>query len=620
MTDIDFSIDDINEESVIKGNIFNFDIGENIETFNISDLNYDINLLDSTTIDVDLVQSYPVNLEWGQIIGNLSNQTDLQNILNSKASKIELSNHVGDYTIHYKQDEIELSESQITDLDKYTKNEVDILRQNLSAGLVTIPTYLDNGDGTVTIGNATCRLYSTSDHTGNINYYSVNGDTFTLTDLNTNYIVIDYNGGNPIMKNILDVSLINESDVIPIYTLSRIGTDICRISWNTIANGLANKLHSKDMKLNKFQIENGLALGETGIRNISLGAGVIWNGTNRNELDAIDTSQVENDIYLFYHSSGNWTHSVITQYNNTQYDDGTNLSNLLPNRYTVNWVFRAINTDKKRVCIVLGNDNYTLSEAESSTMPEIPKTILESCIFVGRIIVQKNKSVAQAIEQVQNISLAYTQISDHNNLSGIQGGTVNEYYHLTSSEYDKIDYLNQDLKTTASPTFNEISVSTINSDLTNFQHLNIPSDVLEPNENDIRISNCAIEFYDGSEWQSADCPKIITIKKTSQSSGDLHLYDSTYWNTSKALLNIIKIKTNSTNWNLWLLQNGNGYSADDARISKFQLMRNGYMDKNIYLGNFPYEDEDETKNVHLYFEDLSGSNTFDITIQGVKAR
>lgn len=645
MTDIDFSIEYNPEESTVTNTIFNFDIGESTNTFNLEDTNYEINLFDSTTFDVDMVQSFPVDLAWGQIIGDLSNQTDLQTELDLK---YDSSDFTTDFNTNFAlKDTDDLTEgtnkydktvvftggSNVTIGGTYpnftitdnsgTSNleleEVNTLRQNLSAGLTSTPTYLDNGDGSVTIGDAECRLYSTSDYTGTIDEYSVEGNTFDLKDLDTNYIVIDYNSGNPIMKNILDVSLINESDIIPVYTLVRRGTNICKINWNLMANGLVNKLHFKDVKLNRFEIENGLALGEIGTRNITIGSGIVWNGTKRNNLNIVNTSSGDK-INLFYHSSGIWNCSQVSQYNNTQYDDGTNLVNLLPNRYAVNWVFRTVNEDEEDVCVVLGNGNYTLSDAESSTLPTLPQEIIDSCVFVGRIIVQRNSSIAYTIEQVQNISLSYTQISDHNNLMGLQGGTIDEYYHLTSLEYSYLDYLNQDVKTTSNPTFNELSVSSINSTLTDFEHLNVPSEVTEPNQNDLRIANSSIEFYDGSEWQSADCPKIITIKKESQSEGDIHISDETYWNTSKSILNVIKIKTDSTNWNLWLIQNGNGYLTDDARISKFQLMKNGYLDKNICLGNFPYEDEDDGKEVHLYFEDVAGTNTFDITIQGVKAR
>jgi len=43
--------------------------------------------------------------------------------------------------------------------------------------------------------------------------------------------------------------------------------------------------------------------------------------------------------------------------------------------------------------------------------------------------------------------------TNHNSLSGLQGGTTNEYYHLTSAEYTTINYIDQDVTIGSSPTF-----------------------------------------------------------------------------------------------------------------------------------------------------------------------
>jgi hypothetical protein len=46
--------------------------------------------------------------------------------------------------------------------------------------------------------------------------------------------------------------------------------------------------------------------------------------------------------------------------------------------------------------------------------------------------------------------------------------------------------------------------------------------------------------------------------------------------------------TSSTDWDLWILQNDNGYAADDANIPKMQIMEAGNGNANIYL-DLPYE-------------------------------
>lgn len=110
-------------------------------------------------------------------------------------------------------------------------------------------------------------------------------------------------------------------------------------------------------------------------------------------------------------------------------------------------------------------------------------------------------------------------------------------------------------------------------------------------------------------------PMYIYIKATSQSEGDLHLSDAVNWNTSLALIKNIKIVTNSTDWDLYILQNDNGYLVNDANIPSQVLNEGGNTTETIML-DYSYEDEDATDEVHLYWIDNSGSNTADIYITG----
>jgi hypothetical protein len=109
--------------------------------------------------------------------------------------------------------------------------------------------------------------------------------------------------------------------------------------------------------------------------------------------------------------------------------------------------------------------------------------------------------------------------------------------------------------------------------------------------------------------------RYIYIKATSQNEGDLHLSDGTNWNTSKAYIATIRIITNSGDWDLYLLQNDNGFAADDATIPKL-MIANGIEGNANLLVNALYEDEDASNEVHLYYIDNSGANTADIYIIG----
>ncbi len=154
---------------------------------------------------------------------------------------------------------------------------------------------------------------------------------------------------------------------------------------------------------------------------------------------------------------------------------------------------------------------------------------------------------------------------------------------------------------------------------------------------DVRVDG-KVSFYDGNTYITVDgsgnmtftdaivgthtlkqlgCPTYKRIKATAQAEGDLHLSDATNWNVSKALILCVRVLTVSTNWSLWLLQNDNGYAADDAVIPKLRIARALSGNAALML-NYPYQDEDASGEVHLYYEDTAGADTADLYVQGME--
>ncbi len=154
---------------------------------------------------------------------------------------------------------------------------------------------------------------------------------------------------------------------------------------------------------------------------------------------------------------------------------------------------------------------------------------------------------------------------------------------------------------------------------------------------DVRVDG-KVSFYDGNTYITVDgsgnltftdaivgthtlkqlgCPTYKRIKATAQAEGDLHLSDATNWNISKALILCVRVFTVSTNWSLWLLQNDNGYAADDAVIPKLRIARELSGNANLTL-NYPYQDEDASGEVHLYYDDTAGTDTADIHVLGLE--
>ena len=114
---------------------------------------------------------------------------------------------------------------------------------------------------------------------------------------------------------------------------------------------------------------------------------------------------------------------------------------------------------------------------------------------------------------------------------------------------------------------------------------------------------------------SQETPSHIFIKATGESEGDLHLSDATNWNVNKSIIKVVRVNTASTDWDLYILQNDNGFATDDANIPKMQLVEAGNGNANI-LVNLPYEDEDASGEVHFYYVDNNGAETADIYVLG----
>jgi len=117
--------------------------------------------------------------------------------------------------------------------------------------------------------------------------------------------------------------------------------------------------------------------------------------------------------------------------------------------------------------------------------------------------------------------------------------------------------------------------------------------------------------------KNVGCPVYHYIKVTGQAEGDLHLSDDTNWAVSKVLIKYVRVITNSSNWDLYILQNDNGFVADDATIPKMKIANGIIGNANLWL-DLPYQDEDASNEVHLYYLDNSGANTATIIIKATE--
>jgi hypothetical protein len=329
----------------------------------------------------------------------------------------------------------------------------------LSAGMTSIPLLAFSGSN-IFVSTASVSLYDNPAGSNILrNYYLQSASLSAPTTGSTYFIVAKYNGGNPIYDILTDRSSITYTDIVMAATAVRTFYDEFHyIDWDEQGFALSNKLNERLVRTWRFAWESGLALSESGSQAVATTSGRVWHGATSQEIPS-DNSGL-NPLRLFYHSASQWTSSLFTQYNNTQYDNGTDLQTLTNNRYAVNYVYRLIGNTAKTF-VVLGNDDYNLVQAQASQPPpNLPNILSESdglSILIGRIIVQKDALISTQIDSAFITPFTPSSTTIHNDLSGLQGGSVNEYFHLTSAEYG----------TTSSGSFVRISGSLITGSISN---------------------------------------------------------------------------------------------------------------------------------------------------------
>jgi hypothetical protein len=269
------------------------------------------------------------------------------------------------------------------------------LVQGYSVGFTTMPSLTEDGSGGCTISSGTVRLYDNPSGSGQLKEYSVASGAFSFADASNNYIICSLSGTTAILSSTTDVSLINESNVAPVYTVYRDGLLLYKLPWTSLAQNLDTRLHYRLVKTDRFGRQSGLTLTTTGLT-AQVASGIVFYGVDQVNVAAFDSST--DYCYLLHHTGGNWTKTATSQLNNNYYDDGNDLTPLSINRIAVNWIYRAINSDYERCCIVPGQGDYTMTQAIESQPPtNLPAPLMAHFMLVGRAIVRKSATEAEVI-------------------------------------------------------------------------------------------------------------------------------------------------------------------------------------------------------------------------------
>lgn len=313
----------------------------------------------------------------------------------------------------------------------------DMITLMFSAGLTASGTIIsDAGGATVNLAAKTAMFRTTDDETGDLksaNIPALNAQSIPTDTVR--YIVANYHATDPFYSvettdtsngNTIFIigSVVNESDALHILNNPMVASDAARAIRHRLLEAESPK---------RADSLSGLIIGETGTRNVTLSASEIYACANEFDIPAIDTSVSGGfDIYVGATKDA----SAATQWPNTYYNASGVKTELTVGKYANLWWWVELDGN---LVMAYGTDQYTspaLAQAEGvpATIPVRLSTFPHS-LLVGRFIFQKSAATTALIESVFTTTFAGAGASNHNDQSGLQGGSAGEYYHATSAEY-----------------------------------------------------------------------------------------------------------------------------------------------------------------------------------------
>jgi len=296
-------------------------------------------------------------------------------------------------------------------------------------------TATDPPDGTVAISAVKGFIKTTDSDIGVTKFFDLAGVTnFVLTNNSINYIYVDYNAGSPQFAVTTDRTTIELNRHFEIGKVYREDNTLHILqSGVKLPNFLRNE-HERLISVRGFERGSGGVISESGTRYLHSTGGEFYLGVNKITTTGKDTSGADT-FTRHYHSGGTWTSdekSQIAEGDVYQYDNGTNLTNLSNNKYGVWWVY--IDYDS-HLHVVVGRGDYTLLEAQTALLPDVPDFVSEFAKLAAKIILKEGETNFTAVVSAYETLFPMSGEFNHNDLGGIQGGAADDYYHLTQAQH-----------------------------------------------------------------------------------------------------------------------------------------------------------------------------------------
>lgn len=293
------------------------------------------------------------------------------------------------------------------------------------------PTLTFNTDTTVTISENGYNLYSTIDYSGTLMTYTIAAATIGPVPVGVPYyIIVDYNSGVPIYRATLNVDEVNESDVVPSFTLGLDDQGILNIQdWDTLADGKVDMGHLHQVKHQRFSSWDGLVPSVDGALHFLHTSGRMFLGWVPHILGAFNSANAilsadaaETMCYEFTKDNlGVWASTLIQEYDNDNYNPSGGIAPLGNNKYVVLWWFRGLDTISggARMAYVRSEEQYNTpaTALAAAIRSDLPALFNSHGALSAKIIVQKGE-VTGDVRNLLDRSVPATPVTYHNDLAG----------------------------------------------------------------------------------------------------------------------------------------------------------------------------------------------------------
>jgi len=320
-----------------------------------------------------------------------------------------------------------------------------------SSGYYSGGDFSDNADGSITVSAGMGLIRETNVGISEVMFFSWDANALVgLIDEQANYISIDFNGGLPYVRS-STTSVANGKSIFNLGLVFREGTEAHLFKAGQNIINLMQRVQARINAEGSIVLTSGGNVVEKEERNLTVTEATLYGGLTKFTTTAIDTNGTGiDDIFEYYYTDGiggwQFLEEDANKISNTQYDNAGSLDALGSNKYRTDWIYLCNDGD---LMVILGtNNSATLSAAQNINPPtSFPSRIQHFSTLIAKVIAREGQDNLIEVDNLAGTVFTSSGAINHNDLSGLQGGQAEEYYHLTEYLNELINDFNLSVET-----------------------------------------------------------------------------------------------------------------------------------------------------------------------------